>query len=126
MKELPTRTTSKMQKHPGNTEISFSVKPCSSNPSRWYVYFDRSTPWDMDRIKTRLEQLNYQVLTATPRIMVFRSPQVRLTCHSYGFIQVDVYDAKEGRSLNTKGKIIKFISATFRNLLHSVKFKNQS
>jgi hypothetical protein len=103
----------RMQKQHGKTEIPFRVKPCSNNPSRWYVYFDRSIPWDMDRIKTRLEHLDYQVLTTTPRIMVFRSPQVRLTCHSYGFIQVDVYDTREGGSLSTKGKIITFILATF-------------
>jgi hypothetical protein len=102
-----------MQKQQGKTEIPFTVKPCSNNPSRWYVYFDRSTPWDLNGIKTRLEQLDYQVLTTTPKIMVFRSPQVRLTCHSYGFIQVDVYGDKEGSNLGTKGKIITFILATF-------------
>ncbi|MFX0172113.1 MAG: hypothetical protein ACFE9L_09345, partial [Candidatus Hodarchaeota archaeon] len=46
----------------------------------------------MPTIKQMLEKQQYQVLAATPNVNVFRNNEVRLTWHSHGLIQVDLYN----------------------------------
>jgi hypothetical protein len=48
----------------------------------------------MPTIKQMLEKQQYQVLATTPNVNVFRNKEVRLTWHSHGLIQVDLYNHK--------------------------------
>ena len=73
-------------------EPKFSVTRCSNNPQRWNVYFNNSTPFDMQSIRQILEKHQYQVLATSPSIMVVRSKEARLTWHNEGIIQVDMYN----------------------------------
>jgi hypothetical protein len=43
-------------------------------------------------IQQTLKKRHYQVLATTPSISVFRSKHARLTWHSQGLIQIDLYD----------------------------------
>ncbi|MHA2075892.1 MAG: hypothetical protein ACW97X_14825 [Candidatus Hodarchaeales archaeon] len=70
----------------------FSVNQCSNNPSRWYVSFNSENIFQLSIVEQALVKLNYKVLTITPSIMVLKSENVRLTWHSHGLIQVDLYD----------------------------------
>jgi len=72
--------------------LKFSVNRCSNNPHRWNVYFNDFPPFNMHSINKILEKLQYQVLAATPKILVVRSKKARLTWHNEGFIQVDMYN----------------------------------
>ncbi|MFX0015186.1 MAG: hypothetical protein ACFFB2_10315 [Promethearchaeota archaeon] len=69
----------------------FSVTRCYDNPKRWNVYFNSSKPFLGHSIQDILEKLQYQVLSNTPSLKVFRSKDIRLTWHKQGFIQVDTY-----------------------------------
>lgn len=69
----------------------FSINHCPTNPHRWYVYFDKSKPFHFPLIRRSLEERHYQVLATTPSLYVFRSKDARLSWHSQGLIQVDLY-----------------------------------
>jgi hypothetical protein len=70
-----------------------SIARCSKNPQRWYVSFPNvSEPFHMPTIRQLLEKRQYQVLANTPNVNVFRNKEVRLTWHSHGLIQVDLYN----------------------------------
>lgn len=80
----------------------FTVNRCSKNPKRWNVYFDTSKPFNLRTIQQLLEKKQYQVLATTPSVSVFRSKKARLTWHTQGFIQVDLYDPSIQNSKDIK------------------------
>lgn len=70
----------------------FIVNRCSNNPSRWYVSFKSLIQLRLSKVEETLVKMNYKVLTTTPSVMVFKSQKLRLTWHSHGLIQVDLYE----------------------------------
>ena len=74
---------------------NFSVNRCYDNPQRWNVYFNNFKPFHMHSIREKLKKKQYQILATTPNLTVFRSKEVRLTLHSEGFIQIDLYDSSK-------------------------------
>jgi hypothetical protein len=48
----------------------------------------------MSIIKEILEKSHYQILATSPNIYVFKSKDFKITMHSYGLIQVDVYKSE--------------------------------
>ena len=72
---------------------SFTIKPCSNNPRRWYVSFNPPTKFQLPKVKESLVKNQYNVLTTTPTVMVFKLKNTRLTWHSQGLIQVDMYES---------------------------------
>ncbi len=70
----------------------FIVNRCSNNPSRWYISFKSLKQLRLSKVEETLVKMNYKVLTTTPSVMVFKSQKLRLTWHSHGLIQVDLYD----------------------------------
>lgn len=47
----------------------------------------------MHSIQKMLVKRQYKVLATTPSLKVFRSKEVRLTCHIQGLIQIDSYSS---------------------------------
>ena len=71
----------------------FTIKPCSNNSKRWYVSIKPSNNFRLSAIKESLIKKQHKVLIATPSVMVFKLENIRLTCHSEGLIQVDLYES---------------------------------
>ncbi|MFX0088177.1 MAG: hypothetical protein ACFFAU_21160 [Candidatus Hodarchaeota archaeon] len=97
------------------TLSSFTIKPCSNNARRWYVSFNPSRKFQLQKVKEILVKKQYQVLTITPTVMVFKLENIRLTWHSQGLIQVDMY----GTNIETsKGieQLIKEILGSMNNI----------
>ena len=72
----------------------YSIQRCTKNTQRWLVSFHISEPFTMSIIKEILEESHYQVLATSPNIYVFKSKDFKITMHSYGLIQVDVYKSE--------------------------------
>lgn len=87
----------------------FIVKRCSNNPSRWYVSFKSLKQFKLSIVEETLVKLNYKVLTTTPSVMVFKSQKIRLTWHSHGLIQVDLYEL----NIETTERIEQLINQIF-------------
>ncbi|MHA1213835.1 MAG: hypothetical protein ACTSPG_00880 [Candidatus Hodarchaeales archaeon] len=69
--------------------LNFEISQCTKNPRRWYVYLKIKRPFDLEKVNTHLQGLNYSRLIDTPSVSVFRSESIKLTWHRRGLIQLD-------------------------------------